>query len=291
MQKITPFLWFDDQAEEAVSFYTSIFQNSKIGAVARYPEGAPGPAGKVMTVEFKIAGYQFNALNGGPEFQFTPATSFYVYCETEQQLDALWGRLVENGKVLMELDKYPFAEKFGWVADRYGVSWQPMLTHQPQQIVPCLLFTREVAGRAEEAMRLYTSVFENSRITAISYYEEGMGEPKGSVLHGAFVLDGQDFVAMDSSMGHQFGFTHGVSFLVHCQSQAEVDRFWDRLSEGGEVEQCGWLKDRFGVSWQIVPDVLFELMSDPDPVKAQRVTQAMLQMVKLDIGQLQAARG
>jgi predicted 3-demethylubiquinone-9 3-methyltransferase (glyoxalase superfamily) len=291
MQKITPFLWFDEQAEEAVNLYTSIFQNSKIHSTNRIPGDVPGPKDKVMTINFQLAGLDFIALNGGPEFQFSPAISFYVYCQTEQELDALWARLVENGFVFMALDKYPFAEKFGWLSDRYGVSWQLMLTHQPQQIVPCLLFTREVAGRAEEAIHLYTSVFKNSQISGIEYYPKDAGEPQGSVLHGAFTLAGQDFVAFDSSAGHQFGFTHATSFMVHCQDQAEVDRYWDALAAGGEVEQCGWLKDRFGVSWQIVPDVLFELMSDPDPVKAQRVTQAMLKMVKLDIGQLKAARG
>lgn len=153
MQKITPFLWFDHQAEEAVLFYTSIFKGSKIGAVSRYGENTPGTPGQVMAIEFEIEGQKFTALNGGPIYKFNPA----------------------------------------------------------------------------------------------------------------------------------------ISFWVHCETQAEVDELWEKLCEGGEPVQCGWLTDRYGVSWQIVPEILGKLMSDPDHVKANRVTQAMLKMIKLDIAELQRA--
>ena len=153
MQKIVPFLWFDNQAEEAVNFYTSTFKNSKIGAMSRYGEAGPGPAGSVMVMEFEIDGQKFTALNGGPIFKFTPA----------------------------------------------------------------------------------------------------------------------------------------ISFFVNCTSQEEVDYYWEKLSEGGEKSQCGWLVDKFGISWQIVPTILGQLMSDPDGEKASRVTQAMLKMTKLDIALLQQA--
>jgi predicted 3-demethylubiquinone-9 3-methyltransferase (glyoxalase superfamily) len=153
MSKITPFLWFNDQAEEAVAFYAAIFKDSKVGSVSRYGEGGPAPAGRVMTVEFQLAGQDFIALNGGPYFTFTPAISFFVTCAT----------------------------------------------------------------------------------------------------------------------------------------QAEVDAYWEQLSEGGEKEQCGWLKDKYGVSWQIVPAALGEMLGDPDAERARRVTQAMLQMTKLDIAALRRA--
>jgi predicted 3-demethylubiquinone-9 3-methyltransferase (glyoxalase superfamily) len=153
MQKITPFLWFDNQAEEAANFYVSIFKNSKIGTVTRYGDAGPGPKGSVMTVSFELEGQQFTALNGGPHFKFTEA----------------------------------------------------------------------------------------------------------------------------------------ISFVVDCKSQAEVDEYWDKLSAGGRTDQCAWLKDQYGVSWQIVPRVLMELISDPDAAKAQRVMQAMLQMTKIDIAKLQRA--
>ena len=153
MQKITPYLWFNDKAEEAVNFYTSIFKNSSIGSVSRYGEGGPGPAGQVMNMSFNLFGQEFLALNGGPVFSFTPA----------------------------------------------------------------------------------------------------------------------------------------ISFLVNCESQQEVDDYWDKLSAGGEIQQCGWLMDKFGVSWQIIPTILGELLSDKDPAKAKRVMDAMLLMKKIDIAGLKQA--
>jgi len=153
MQKITPFLWFDNNAEDAVKFYVSMFKNSKIGKVARYGKAGPGPEGKVMTVSFELAGQEFIALNGGPRFKFTEA----------------------------------------------------------------------------------------------------------------------------------------ISLVVNCENQKEVDEYWEKLSAGGEKIQCGWLKDKFGLSWQVVPTAMEKMMSDPDPAKSQRVMKAMLQMVKLDIATLKRA--
>lgn len=289
MQKITPFLWFDEQAEEAVGFYTSIFKNSRIGDVARFGDDVPGPKGKVMTINFQLAGQNFIALNGGPEFSFTPAVSFYVSCETEEEVAVLWQRLLEGGTALMELAEYPFSKKYGWVMDRFGVSWQISLSGTPQRISPFLMFVGSQHGRAEEAVQYYTAIFEDSSVAHLERYSKGMGGPEGTLMHGSFLLAGQEFMAIDSSFEHQFSFTHAISFNVDCKDQAEVDYYWDRLSAGGELEQCGWLRDKFGVSWQIVPSILNELVSDPDPVKAGRVTQAMLKMVKLDISLLQQA--
>jgi predicted 3-demethylubiquinone-9 3-methyltransferase (glyoxalase superfamily) len=289
MQKITPFLWFNDQAEEAMKFYTSIFKNSKIGSVTRLGEEVPGPKGKVLTGTFQLAGGEFMALNGGPEFTFTPATSFFVLCQTPEEIDRLWEKLSKGGTVLMELDKYPFSEKFGWVNDKFGVSWQLNLASFPQKISPFLMFVGEQAGKAEEAIRLYTSLFKNSSISHIDRYGPGEGDPAGTVRHASFTLNGQGFMAMDSNAGHAFTFTSAISFFVNCQTQKEVDFFWEKLSEGGVKEQCGWLKDKFGVSWQIIPSILGELMSDPDVEKSSRVTKAMLQMRKIDIEQLKQA--
>ncbi len=291
MQKITPFLWFDDQAEEAMQFYTSIFQNSRIVDVRHLGDEVPGPKGKVLTGTFQLAGSEFMALNGGPEFTFTPANSFFVLCQTPEEIDALWAKLSAGGAVLMPLDKYPFSEKFGWLSDRYGLSWQLNLTGAPQQINPFLLFVGDQAGRAEEAIQLYTSIFQDSNTLRVQRYGEGMGEEiPGTLQHAAFTLAGEEFMAMDSSnRGHAFTFTEAFSFYVNCETQDEVDYFWEKLSEGGEKGPCGWLKDRFGVSWQIVPTILGKLMSDPDAEKAKRVTQAMLKMGKLEIAGLQRA--
>jgi predicted 3-demethylubiquinone-9 3-methyltransferase (glyoxalase superfamily) len=295
MQKITPFLWFNHQAEEAVTFYTSIFQNAKMGSIMRYsPEAAKAsgmPVGSVMTVDFELCGQQFAALDGGPVFQFTPAVSLFVNCETEEQIDALWGKLSEGGgKVLFEFGKYAFAEKYGWLNDKYGVSWQLMLNDKKQSIAPALLFVGERYGKAEEAINYYMSVFDDSKLSFISRREKDMeGEIKGTVEYASFQLEGQDFVAMEGKKGHTFDFTSAISFVVNCQTQEEVDAFWDKLSADPNGGQCGWCTDKFGVSWQVVPTILTKYLGDKDPEKSRRVMQAMLQMKKIDIAALEKA--
>ena len=154
-----------------------------------------------------------------------------------------------------------------------------------QKITPCLWFD----DQAEEAARFYTSLFKNSKVGRTTRYGEGGPRPKGSVLTVKFRLDGQDFLALNG--GPQFKFTEAVSFIVSCETQKEVDRLWEALSEGGEKVQCGWLKDRYGLSWQIVPTILERMISDPDPRRADRVFQAVMHMKKLDIKALKEAYG
>ncbi len=152
-----------------------------------------------------------------------------------------------------------------------------------QKIVPFLWFNED----AEAAVGFYTSIFKNSKIGTITRYGDDVPGPKGKVMTATFQLEGLEFMALNG--GPEYSFTPAVSFFVHCHTQDEVDYFWEKLSEGGEKGPCGWLKDRFGVSWQIVPDILLELMSDPDPEKARRVTQAMLKMGKIEIAGLKRA--
>ncbi|MEW6093285.1 MAG: VOC family protein [Chloroflexota bacterium] len=289
MQKITPFLWFDSQAEEAVNFYTSLFKDSKVLNVTRYGEAGPGPAGTVMTMNFQLSGQDFTALNGGPEFKFTPAISLFANCDSEEEIDRLFERLSAGGAILMELGKYPFSDKFCWINDRYGVSWQLNLASGVQKITPFLTFVGKQHGKAEEAMNLYVSLFENSSIQAIQRYGPESGESEGTVMHARFSLDGQEFMAIDGGLVHNWTFTEAVSLFVNCKTQKEVDLLWQKLTEGGEESQCGWLKDRYGVSWQIVPTALGSLIGGPDPAGAQRAVQAMLQMRKLDLAALQRA--
>jgi len=152
-----------------------------------------------------------------------------------------------------------------------------------QKITPFLWFDHQ----AEEAMNFYISIFKNSKVVSIARYGDAGPGPKGSVMTAAFQLDGQDFVALNG--GPQFTFSPAISFVVNCKTQEEVDEFWEKLSDGGKENQCGWLDDKFGVSWQIVPTVLGQLLSDADPVKSGRVMQAMLQMTKIDIAGLKRA--
>lgn len=294
MQKITPHLWFDQEAEEAAGFYTSAFESSELGRITRYDEAsaeASGqPEGSVLTVEFELEGQPFVGLNGGPQFQFTPAASFFVSCETREEIDRLYETLSEGGADLMPLQKYPFSERYGWFTDRYGLSWQLNLAPAEQKITPSLMFVGEQHGKAEEAMRFYASLFEGSSVDRVERYGPEDADPaEGTVKYAEFTLAGQRFRAMDSSFDHDFGFTEAVSFLVPCEDQDGVDHFWDAFTEDGEESRCGWLKDRYGVSWQIVPTVLLEMLQDEDAEKAERVMRAMLRMQKIDVGELRAA--
>jgi predicted 3-demethylubiquinone-9 3-methyltransferase (glyoxalase superfamily) len=152
-----------------------------------------------------------------------------------------------------------------------------------QKITPFLWFD----NNAEEAMNFYVSVFKNSKVISVARYGDAGPGPKGSVMTANFLLDGQEFVALNG--GPQFKFTEAISFVVNCETQQEVDEFWEKLSEGGEESMCGWLKDKYGLSWQIVPTILVKLLQDKDPVKAKRVMEAMLQMKKIDIKKLKQA--
>ncbi len=289
MQKITPFLWFNNNVEEAVNFYTAAFKNSKIVSMHRAGNGLPGEKGQVFTATFRLADHEFYALNGGPKYSFTPAVSFMVNCETKEETDDLWKNLSEDGMVLMPLSKYPFSEKFGWVQDKFGLSWQLNFTGSQQKITPFLMFVKEQNGKAEEAINFYTSLFQNSDILRMARYEAGEMGTEGTLKHAAFSLAGEAFMAMDSSMEHHFTFTPAISFFVNCKTQEEVDFFWEKLSEGGREDRCGWLADKYGVSWQIIPDTLGKLMYDSDRVKSKRVMDAMLKMDKIDIKGLQEA--
>jgi predicted 3-demethylubiquinone-9 3-methyltransferase (glyoxalase superfamily) len=292
-QTITPFLWFNDNAETAVNFYTSLFKNSAILKMIRYgdkgAEIAARPEGSVMTVDFQLEGQAFAAINGGPIFEINPAISFFVSCDTPQEIDILWERLSDGGTVMMELDNYPFSEKYGWIQDRFGVSWQLILQGRAQKIAPCFMFAGVQHKKAEEALNFYVSVFADavvptgrSEIMYQEHYKAGQG-PEGAVVHSRFTLGGLEFVAMDSHMQQDINFSPAVSLAVNCETQEEIDYYWDRLTEGGDVsaQQCGWLQDKYGVSWQVVPSIIGSLMSDP--IKSQRVMQALFPMKKLDI--------
>lgn len=293
MQKIIPSLWFNGNAEEAMNFYTSVFKNSKAGQVSYYGEEGPGIKGKPMVVTFQLEGLEFMGINGGPQFTFTPAVSLFVNCSSGEEMDELFTKLSDGGRVLMEPGNYSFSEKFAWFDDKYGISWQVNFAgktdNYKQKIVPFLMFVGEAHGKAEEAVRLFTSLFDNSEITSVEHWGPGENEPEGTMKQARFLLSGLEFIAMDSSLAHPFTFTPAFSFLVNCRDQKEVDRFWDKLSEGGKKGQCGWLEDRYGISWQIVPEDLGKLMSDKDPEKTARVRQAVLKMNKLEVEKLKEA--
>lgn len=296
MQKIIPNLWFDHTANEAAEFYTSVFPNSSIVSTVYYPNSTEegladfqlDMAGKELTVEFEIEGQHFVNINAGPEFKFNPSISFMVNFDpsrdeqAREHLDELWAKLIEDGEVLMPLDEYPYSKRYGWVKDKYGLTWQLILTDpggDPRPfIVPSLLFAGENVNRAEEAINFYTSVFKNSKVGLLAPYGEVTGPANaGSLMYGDFQLEGEWLAAMDSGVEQGFSFNEAVSLQVNCKDQAEIDAFWAQLSTVPESEQCGWCKDKFGVSWQIVPENMEELMKKPDAFAK------MMQMKKIVI--------
>ncbi len=297
MKKITPHLWFDTQAVEATNFYITLFDDSKIESVRKIKDT---PSGDCDYVTFTLAGQPFEAISAGPYFKLNPSISFFlnfdpsVYADAEDRLTKTWEKLLDGGKVLMELNEYPFSKKYGWIQDKFGVTWQLMLTNpegEPRPfIVPSLMFANAVAGRGEEAMDFYTSVFKDGkRGTTALYPEDDQFNKKGMLMFGDFYIGETWIAAMDSGMAHEFVFNEAISFIVKCDNQEEIDYFWEKLSADPESEQCGWLKDKFGVSWQITPAAMDEMMNKGGEEQIQRVTQAFLKMKKFDIAELQKA--
>ena len=290
MQKISPHLWFDTQAREAGDFYTSLFDNSRVTSVTTLDNT---PSGSVDIVDVELCGQEFTLLSAGPMFKFNPSISFLVACAAKEEVDALWSKLADGGKPLMELGAYPFSERYGWTEDRYGVSWQVMFANSreiAQKITPVMMFTGKQAGNCEAAIRFYTSVFRDARVGDIDRHGSGE-EPdnEGTVRFGQFQLEGQQFAAMDSAHPHGFAFNEAVSLLVHCDTKEEIDYYWERLSADPKAEMCGWLKDKYGVSWQVTARAMDAMLASHDKKKIAAVTAAFLKMKKFDIATLKAA--
>ena len=305
MQKIIPHLWYDKEAKEAAEFYTSIFPDSKVTNITTIQDT---PSGDTDIVSFQVLGYSLVAISAGPFFKFNPSISFMINVDPSREPDArkrideMWEKLIDGGKALMPLDKYPFSEWYGWVQDKYGLTWQLILTNPEGEewprIIPSMLFVGDVCGKAEEATDFYLSMFKDApsassgqvKCGAIARYPAGMEPDKqGSVIFTDFMLEGQWFAAMDSAHKHEFAFNEAVSLIIKCDDQEEIDYYWEKLSSVPESEQCGWLKDKYGVSWQITPRALDEMMEKGTPEQIDRVTKAFLQMKKFDIAALQEA--
>jgi predicted 3-demethylubiquinone-9 3-methyltransferase (glyoxalase superfamily) len=287
MQKIVPHLWFDKEAKEAAGFYTSVFPDSEI----TYSTVIKGtPSGDCDIVGFRIMGYQFAAISAGPPFKFNPSISFHARCRTAEEVDSAWEKLSEDGKVLMELGEYPFSRRYGWVQDRFGLSWQVIFSEgdYKQRVMPALMFTKESCGRAEEALGFYSRVFHRSKSQVLMRYGKGEEPDKeGAVKYAQLTLEGEEFGVMESARNHDFAFNEAISFIINCKDQKEIDYFWGMLSAVPEAEQCGWVKDKFGVSWQITPESMSELMGR----NPEKTTPVMLRMKKIIIEDLRKAGG
>lgn len=296
-QKIVPHLWYDKEAKEAAEFYASVFPDSKITNVTTIHDT---PSGDSDIVSFELWGQKFMAISAGPYFKLNPSVSIVVNFDPSREKEAgekineVWNKLSEGGTVLMPLDKYPFSEKFGWIQDKYGLSWQLILTNpdgeERPSLVPSLLFVGDNCSNAEEAINFYLSVFKNAKQGLIARYPKGMEPDKeGTIMFSDFMLENQWFSAMDSAHKHKFSFNEAFSFMVYCDTQEEIDYYWERLSAVTEAEQCGWLKDKFGLSWQIVPTEMDEMMSKGTQEQLARLTEAFLKMKKFDLVKLQKA--
>lgn len=284
MKKIVPHLWFDHQAKEAAEFYTGIFPDSKIISASILEDT---PSGDAQMVIFQLAGQEFQSISGGPLFQFNETMSFMVHLTSVSEIQRIWDALSLGGKVLMPLEEYFFSKKYGWIQDQYGLSWQLLyVEEEPRQvIVPNLLFSGEECGKAEEAMDYYVDIFGGTK-EFTSYYQEETHHPKAKVNYGSFRLWDSSFAAMDHGIEQQIGFNESVSFMVACESQEELDYYWERLSAVPEAEACGWLKDAYGLSWQIIPSALGELMEEASELQKEALVQGFLQMKKFDIQRL-----
>ncbi|CAM2758175.1 VOC family protein [Salinicoccus roseus] len=296
-QLIVPHLWFDTEAEDAVEFYMSIFPESKLTDRTTLHDT---PSGDAQQLSFELYGYKFMVINAGPYFTFNPSISFFINFdplkdeEAERNLEKTWNALIDGGTALMPLDEYPFSKKYGWVEDKFGVSWQLILggpeTGDWPNIVPSLMFIDQNLRKCEDALEFYLSVFENSRMGEIARFpEDTPPHLPGSVMYSDFMIEGQWFSAMDSAGPHEFNFNEAISLMVLCEDQKAVDYYWNALSAEPEAEQCGWLKDKFGVSWQIIPKEMNKMISNGSPEQLRKVTQAFLEMKKIDLEALKQA--
>lgn len=280
---IFPCLWYDGDAKESAEFYCKIF-DGKI------------TADTPVVLNIELFGQKLMLLNGGPHFEKNASVSLMVMCETEGEVQKYWDQLEDGGIVLMALDAYPWSKKYGWIRDKFGVTWQLYLGERKgeQRIIPTLMFIHQNNGKAMEAMKLYTEIFPNSKIESVLKYGDGVGdeshEVPENIQHAHFEISDYSLFCMDNSYDHKFDFNEGISMVIMTENQEETDHLWNSLTaDGGRESMCGWLKDKFGMSWQIVPKRLIQLMSDSDQLKAQKVVQAMMKMQKIVIKDLEEA--
>ncbi|NLJ00275.1 MAG: VOC family protein [Bacteroidales bacterium] len=271
-----PCIWSNHNARVMADFYVSAFPNARVVDENQ------------AVVVFTVNDQRIMLLNGGEMFNPTPTISLMYLSSDEKEVEEIYRKLSDGGKDLMPLDSYGFSKKYAWVEDRFGMTWQLYTGNEKdiaQKIVPTLMFVDKNNGKAEEAVNFYMSIFPASGEARFSRYTGEEGETLGNIQHGQFVVNNYMMMIMDSSYPHSFNFNEGVSLVVECNTQEEIDLYWERLiADGGEEGMCGWLKDRFGVSWQVVPAVIDKLMQ-----RSPKVLEMMMNMGKLDIQKLREA--
>ncbi|PQM73846.1 VOC family protein [Corynebacterium sp. J010B-136] len=292
MQKIVPNLWFDQNIDQAANFYASVLPNAHVQKGFSHPD-----TGEAITTDVVIEDYRITLINGGPYATPNPSISFFLNFDPSQRQDAeadlkrVWNALTADGEILMELGEYPFSKLYGWVTDRFGFNWQLMLSNPDNEprpfIVPSLMFCGAAQGKATEAVDYYTELFDVAALAnRVTYETMGVAGDKNSpdaipqpshVAFSDFHIFNHWFAAADSGVAQDITFTPAVSFMLFVQDQRELDHYWNALSASPEAEQCGWLEDKFGLSWQIAPQNLPDLLSKPHGF------ENMLKMKKLVI--------
>lgn len=263
---ITPCFWFESDSAGAAALYLQAFDGGRI------IETTP------MSTVWELYGRRLMGINGGPRYRPNGALSLFVQRSTEAEVRSAFELLARDGTVHMPLSVKEWSPLYGWVEDRYGVHWQiaqGRVDAADFTVMPALTFFGARAGRALEALELYTGIFSSSSVD-----ERHVGED-GRLMFAVAHLAGQTLAFMDGPESQEIPFSEGASLSVACETQEEIDYFWDALVKGGQESRCGWLVDRFGVSWQVVPSILGELMSNP--ARAQRVVAAFMPMNKLDL--------
>jgi predicted 3-demethylubiquinone-9 3-methyltransferase (glyoxalase superfamily) len=276
-KRIFPCILMNGRGRAAAEHYITAFGNGQI------------TNDNEMMVKLELSGQPFHFLNVGYTDTPNASISFFAFCKNADVVKHAWSVLTQDGQIMMPLNQYPWNEQYGWVQDKFGVSWQLMVSEpvDEQFFLPAMMFSQTQAGNAEKAMQTYSSIFPNASIHSINCYSPGEQDTTGFIKHGRFVINNYHLVAFDSSMPAMPVFNQGVSLAVLCDTQAEIDYYWEKLlADGGTEGQRGWLKDRFGVSWQIVHAKLAELVSDP--VKGSKVVPAFFEMTKLDWEKLQS---
>lgn len=279
-------LWYDKEADEAVELYTSVFKNSEI--LHRHNLGETPSGEETIMYDFRLENVWFTAINGGPQFKLNPSISIMYLCESRELLEQIYRELSVDGEDLMPLDTYDFSEYYVWFQDKYGLNWQLMLMEEfdgDGRMSINLLFADELCGLSEDALHFYNEVFEESEIGLLSRYPEGMEgiDPRAKLNYSELILDDIMLVLSDHGVGGDFKFNEAFSLGLLCGTQEEIDYYWNALSNVPEAEECGWLKDKFGVSWQIAPCDLNTWLTTGSEASKERVKEVMLNAKKFVI--------
>jgi len=265
---LIPCLWFNDKALEAANFYCDLFG----GKITSSDDGS---------VRFNLRGRSYTALNGGPQHQINESISFMVYCGTDKEIERINEALMEAGEALMEMGAYPWSRRYAWVKDKFGVSWQLDVDsiNNKQDIVPSLMFVNDQKYEVKHAINYYHKIFPNCQLLMKSEFEPSMKMPKGTLNFAQHKIDGNIFNFMSSHLETVWNISSGISFVIQCEDQQEIDHYWEELTRDGEANRCGWLKDKYGISWQVIPDQLSDLLNKPEGMSN------FLQMTKIKIAE------